>query len=98
MIQSKYLVKYSGIPTFALKRKKAICLAQSRHQLIESLTWKDVQNRQLFTIFTKLRSRHERYSFKWNCRISVGHIYWRETIQYRFIGSGIEYYAMSQLT
>ena len=77
----------------ALKRTKHVFImysivaqvAQSRHQLIEYLTWKDGHNRRLFTIFGKLRSYQEKSSFKWNCRISGGHICWRETIQYRFM-------------
>ena len=65
MIQSKYFVRHSGIPTFAPKRKKTICLimysimvqvARSRHQLIENLTWKDGHTKRLFTKCRKLRS------------------------------------------
>ena len=93
---SKYFVKYTGIPTFALKIKDntsfymySVQVAQSRHQIIEYLTWKNSHNRRLFTIFRKLRSWREKGTFKWNCRINGGHICWKEAIQYRYIDSDI---------
>ena len=87
--------------------KKAMCLviysimvqvAQSRYQLMEYLTWKGGHNRRLFTIFRRLSSWQKKISFIWNCRISGSHVCWREAIQYRCIGSGIEYYVLSQST
>ena len=64
-------------------------VAQSRHQLIEYLTWKSGHNRRFFTILRKLRSLQEQGTFKWNCRIIGDHICWREAIQNRYIRSGI---------
>ena len=70
-------------------------VARSRHQLTEYLTWKDGDNRRLFTIFRKctifrkLKSRKEKSSFKWNYRTNGGQIYWREAIQCSYIGSGV---------
>ena len=84
-----YLVMYSIIAQ----------VAQSRHQLIEYLLWKDRCNRRLFTIFRKLRSWREKNSLKWSCRINGGgHVCLREAIEYEYIGSGIEYYVLSQST
>ena len=34
----------------------------------------------------------------WNFRINGGHICLKETMQYRFIGLGFEYYVLSQAT
>ena len=73
-------------------------VAQSRHQLMEYLTCKDGHNRRPFIFFWKLSNWREKRSFKWKCRINGGRICWREVIQYRHIGSGIEYYALSQWT
>ena len=73
-------------------------VAQSRYQLMKYLTWKGGHNRRLFTIFRRLSSWQKEISFTWNCRISGSHVCWREAIQYRYIGSGIKYYVLSQLT
>ena len=77
-------------------------VAQSRHQLKECLNWKDGHNRQLFTIFRKLTNlenlevEKRKFLFKWNCRINGVQICWKDAMQYRYIGSGIEYYILSQ--
>ena len=71
-------------------------VVQSSDQLIQYLSWTDGHNRRLFPIFRKLRNWQEKSSFKGNCRINGGQICRRETIQYGFIRSCIEYYVLSQ--
>ena len=55
-------------------------VTKPRHRLTKYPTWKDGYNRQLFTIFAKLRSWQERSSFTWTCRIIGGHICLIETL------------------
>ena len=75
----------------------ASCTIQLSANIV-SITWKDGHSRWLFTIFRQRNSRKEKRFFKWNCRIGGGQICRRETMQYRYNGSGIEYYVLSQYT